>query len=173
VTDKYRLLGKKSRIAEYMVRMHMRIDDVKNGKRRYGAHGFQQALSNTQATAAVDDGHAFFAHDETDVANIPVIALIEVLMHAAMHINTWRSFLHRQGIGMGHAGYEERKKQHQQLMHKVLGNGVMGILRGGDIMPFKLDCRLAARFLPDQLALSAKGKKVYISAGTPDAMGNV
>ena len=73
------------RVAEQMIGMDMRVDDI--GDRQGGAlaNGRKQVAAFGEAAAAVDHRHVPGTDDEGEIGEATQVGRGEILMHAAMH----------------------------------------------------------------------------------------
>jgi hypothetical protein len=70
VADEGRPESIKCSVAEDVIRMLVRIDDIQDRLIRAGADGGQQPLPDRHAAAGVDDGYSLVADHEADIGDI-------------------------------------------------------------------------------------------------------
>ena len=97
VADKCRPEPVKSGVAEDVIRMHMRIDDIEDRLVGVGADSGKQPLADRQAAAGVDDGHSLVADHEADIGDIAQVLFAHQGDFAGMDEHARRYFLDRQG----------------------------------------------------------------------------
>jgi hypothetical protein len=85
MTDVLRLVGPERRVAEHMVDVHMRVDDIADRQRRVLVDRRAQLAPDAARTAGVDDRDATRADDESDVGDVIVAGRVERELFAGMH----------------------------------------------------------------------------------------
>jgi hypothetical protein len=96
VADKGRAEPIERRVAEHVIRMHMRIDDIEDRLVGAGADGGKQPLANRQAAAGVDDGHSLVADHEADIGDVAQVRFAHQGDFAGMDEHARRYCLDRQ-----------------------------------------------------------------------------
>ena len=87
------------RVAEHMIRVLMRIDDIEDGLVGVRADGGEQALPNRDAAAGVDHSHALVADHEADIGDVAQILFVHESDFARVDEYAWRDLLDRQRRG--------------------------------------------------------------------------
>jgi hypothetical protein len=95
MADKYRVVEHESGIAEHMVRMGMRIDDITDGQRRGLPDSSTERLSNGESTTGIDNRDTSCANDKTDVGNGTAIFRRCVFMYPFMNEHARCNFTDR------------------------------------------------------------------------------
>ena len=85
------------RVAEDVIGMFVRVDDIEDRLVRAGADRRQQSPADRHAAARIDDGHAVVADHETDVGDVAEVLFAHERDFALMDEDARRDFLHRQG----------------------------------------------------------------------------
>ena len=97
VADKGRAKPVEGRVAEDVIRMLMRVDDIEDRLLGAGADGGEQPLADRHAAAGVDDGHALVADHEADIGDVAQVLFAHQGDFAGMDEHARRDFLDRQG----------------------------------------------------------------------------
>src|SRR5204863_9988238 len=85
VTDKGRALLHESAIAEKMIGMAVRIDDVPDRLAGPGTNGCHQLSSFAEAATRIDHGDRILSNDETDIGNRAVVLACHLRGLAVVH----------------------------------------------------------------------------------------
>jgi hypothetical protein len=99
MADEGGALGLERGVAEHVVGMHVRVDDVLDRQLGAGADRFEQLLADARAAAGVDDGDRLVADDETGVGGIAGVARVERLVAAFVHEDAGGNFVNSEGLG--------------------------------------------------------------------------
>src|SRR5208283_5007666 len=108
-------------VAEYVIRVLVRVDHKENRLVRSGAYRGEQPLAHWRAAARVDDGHALLADDEADIGDVAFILLAHKGDRAGMGVNAWRDLLDRQGsesLSAGRADCGERQNNDEKEAYR-------------------------------------------------------
>ena len=101
MTDELHVVVGKRGIAEHVIEMHMRIDDVTN--RYVGGFGNCRAQGTTgfERTTGINYSDAFFPDDEADVCTVATRRIVEVRMSTAVDEHAIGNYRHGQGYTPG------------------------------------------------------------------------
>lgn len=105
MSDEGHSVGDECGVAEYVIRMHVRVDDVTHRQARALRDGGAKAFSHYDAAAGVDYGDTARAHDEADIGLIAHVCGRAFLDSALVHEYTRRNLGEVEsgvGIGSGH-----------------------------------------------------------------------
>jgi hypothetical protein len=94
VPDKFGFVLDKSCITEDMIGMDMSIDDISDRKIGNCSYCLSQSGAYLIRPARIDHGNTFLAYNESDVSDIAIVFLIEIMMLADMDIDPISDLLH-------------------------------------------------------------------------------
>lgn len=114
MADKYRFVGYESGIAEYMIGMDMRIDDITDGQGRSLPDSSAQCLSDRESATGIDDRDTPGADDKADVRNGAAIFRRCVFMYPFMNEHAGFNFANRKWYGLCRHGLCSRSVQWTQ-----------------------------------------------------------
>ena len=87
------------RVAEHVVGMHMRVDDVANGLGRTSADGGHKAAPLMPAAAGIDDGDGVIADDESEIGNSAFVVMSHKRERAGVNKHTACYLRHHERFG--------------------------------------------------------------------------
>ena len=111
MADEGGALGLERDVAEDVVGMHVRVDDVLDRQLGAAADRVEQLLADARAAARVDDGDGIGADDKSRVRGVAGVARRERLVAALVHEDAGGNFVNGEGFGAsgeGRGGDQER-----------------------------------------------------------------
>ena len=90
MSDKDGVVLRESRIAEEMVGMNVRVNDVTNRLRRYLAERSEETRALARAAAGVDHGDRVVADNKPNIGGVALIGRAHHVDIADVNINAWR-----------------------------------------------------------------------------------
>ena len=101
MTDDLRMIVVERRIAEHVIRMHVRVDDEAHRQGRERADRRAQRAPDDIAAAGVDYSDAARADDEAHIGNVAIVVAGDVGQLAVMNVDARCRILERQARGVG------------------------------------------------------------------------
>ena len=101
MTDDLRMIVVERRIAEDVIRMHVRVDDEAHRQGRERADRRAQRAPDDIAAAGVDYSDAARADDEAHIGNVAIVVAGDVGQLAVMNVDARCRILERQARGVG------------------------------------------------------------------------
>ncbi len=92
MADELRLVRDESGVAEHVIEMRVRVDDVADGPRGRRGDGLAQRGAGRAAAAGVDHGDAALADHEADVRDVAARGILDAGVSAVMHVHAGRDF---------------------------------------------------------------------------------
>jgi len=113
MSDEGRAKFLEGRVAEDVVRMFVRVDDVEDRLRGPGANRGEEPSPYLDAAARVDDGDALIADNEADVGDIAEIVLAHERDGAGVSEHAGRDFVNGERIDGLRPSRNDQERQDQ------------------------------------------------------------
>src|SRR5262249_22981216 len=117
MTHEHRAFVLEGRVAEYVVGMHMRVDDIADGLGRMGADRSKQPASLAHAAAGINDRDSVVADDETEIGNGTLVVMGHKLERADMSKHSTRQLRYgerfKESLRVGSADVQLVGREHE------------------------------------------------------------